>query len=191
MGTATANHSPTVEDAILGRLKPQARVLDVGCANGRLTVALAQRSGARVVGVDISDVLFPSARRAAREAGVGRRMRCVKGDAHRMLFVRDGVFDAAIVVDTLHHLERPHEVLKEVYRVLTPSGWVMIAEMERKPQEPARTCVRFSRDELVDLLLHAGFRGVEVEETETLYVVAIARKGIRDRGKRDAAVHVR
>ena len=177
--------SSTVEEAILRRLCPDQRVLDVGCANGRLTVALAQRVGARATGVDVSDALFPDARRAAREASVGRRMRCLKEDAHRMSTVKDRTFDAAIVVDTLHHLERPDDVLGEVHRVLKPGGRVMIAEMERRPDEPINNCLRFTRDELTVLLAEAGFRDLELEVTETHYLVAIARRGPGTGWRRD------
>ena len=178
MVEATTRKNGTVEETILRRLTPGRRVLDVGCANGRLTVALAQRAAARATGVDVSDASFPAARRAAREAGISRRMPCLKGDAHHMFFIKDGSLDAAIVVDTLHHLERPGQVLTEVHRVLRRGGEVMLAEMDREPGEPIRSCQRFTRDEIMAMLLEAGFRDVELELTETLYLVAIARKGL-------------
>lgn len=47
-------------------------VYDLGCGDGRIVVAAAQRFGARGVGVDIDPVRIDEAQRNARRAGVER-----------------------------------------------------------------------------------------------------------------------
>lgn len=47
-----------------------ARVLDLGCGEGRVARALAER-GASVVGVDVSSVLIDTARSAEASTGLG------------------------------------------------------------------------------------------------------------------------
>lgn len=174
--------APCLEAAIIRRLRPDQRVLDIGCNNGLLMVFLAQSADARMTGLDISDQSFLQARQMARKAKVGRRVSCVKGDAHRMSFFKSGTFDAVIIVDSLHHLEQPHEAVAEVHRVLKPGGLIIVAEVERQPEEPASGCLRFTRDELTSLMLDAEFHDLEFEFAEPQHLLAV---GTRSRPYRE------
>ena len=51
----------------------------------------------------------------------------VVADAHRLPF-RDEVFAGVVMLDVLHHLERPIEFLKEASRVLKPGGRLAMIE---------------------------------------------------------------
>jgi SAM-dependent methyltransferase len=75
------------------RIRPGARVLDVGCGVGRHSVELARR-GYLVVGIDLSDDMIELARDAAEAAGVAEHARFIQGDAASTS--ADGTFDAAI-----------------------------------------------------------------------------------------------
>jgi len=89
-----------------------ARVVDVGCGDGR-HVAEAARRGARAVGVDYdADELA-----RARARGQGLRIDFVVADAARLPF-RDAAFDAAICTETLEHLPDDRAAMRELARVL-------------------------------------------------------------------------
>jgi ubiquinone/menaquinone biosynthesis C-methylase UbiE len=178
----------TLERAILEQIRPDQRILDIGCANGRVAVAVAERAGA-VTGLDSSETLFNLARMAARQAGVHRKVRCVKGDAHELPF-EAASFDGAIMVDTLHHLERPELAVAEARRVLKPGGLVIVAEVERQPGEPVRGCNRYTRRELIALLANAGFTSVRLRTTAGMYMAATAREAMGAR-RTYATEHVR
>jgi len=79
------------------------RVLDFGCGDGHLTRVLAERSGARIVGIDIH---------APREPRVPR----IRYDGER-LPIRDGAVDGAVMVDMLHHTPDVRASLRELTRV--------------------------------------------------------------------------
>jgi SAM-dependent methyltransferase len=51
----------------------------------------------------------------------------VVGDAHLMAF-RDQAFSAVVMLDTLHHLQRPISFLREARRVLRPGGRLAMIE---------------------------------------------------------------
>jgi SAM-dependent methyltransferase len=70
-------------------LSPGQRVLDIGCGAGETTVELA-RSGAEVLGVDISHVLLDVARRRVRDTSLARFL---EADAQTHAFDPGG-FDA-------------------------------------------------------------------------------------------------
>jgi len=98
-----------IADAI-GRAKPGARVLDVGCGDGALMTALAADYGADVRGVELDPVSV--------ERCVARGLSVVQGDANTDLAnYPDKSFDFAVLSRTLQTANRPDEVLEELLRV--------------------------------------------------------------------------
>ena len=108
---------------LLPRLSPGARVLDVGCGPGTITVGLARYVGeGRVTGVDASEEVLAEAR-----AEVARRRRrnlsFEVGDVYR-LRMPDGAFDVVHAHQVLQHLSDPVAALVEMRRVCRPGGTV-------------------------------------------------------------------
>lgn len=102
-----------------------ARVLDAGCGPG-WTSAFFARMGYRVTGFDLaSDMVTLAERRAARE-GVGAQCEFVVADSETFDFPPE--FDAVVVYDTLHHVQREDLVLRNCFRALKPGGKILIAE---------------------------------------------------------------
>ena len=158
-----------VERAILARLSPGARILDLGCSDGSHMDRLG--SGGSVVGVDVSLAQLSVARKIAPvTAGVGER-----------LPFRSGSFDLVYVSHVLHHAVDHREVVREMQRVLKPGGVAFVIETcEDSPvmrlartlrpewdSVPVRSRFRFSQ--LVSDLSHAGFRIESREQFNVLY----------------------
>ena len=74
---------PDVVDRMLSLAKvgPGDVVYDLGCGDGRIVIAAAQKFGARGVGVDIDEKLIAEAQEAARGAGVADRVKFLVQDA--------------------------------------------------------------------------------------------------------------
>jgi SAM-dependent methyltransferase len=72
----------------------------------------------------------------------------VVADAHRLPFP-DGFFSGAVMLDVLHHLERPIEFLMEASRVLKPGG--RLAMMEPAMTPLARRFYQRFHEEPVDM----------------------------------------
>lgn len=81
---------------------PGARVLDLGCGEGRDSVYFAA-CGCDVTGVDVSAAGLAKARRLARAHGVA--VRWVQGDVARA--VLDGPFDLVYSCGAIHYVARP------------------------------------------------------------------------------------
>ena len=79
----SAASPPDVVDRMLSLAKvtPADIVYDLGCGDGRIVIAAAQKFGARGVGVDIDRALIAQAEAAARSAGVADRVTFAVQDA--------------------------------------------------------------------------------------------------------------
>ena len=126
-------------------LPEAARILDVGCGNGRHARMLAS-AGHRVVAVDFSGNLLRIGRRGSRGRTWSHRIDWIQGEA-TTLPLRAGTMDAALCVAVLHHLPNVDErvrALRELYRVLAPearafiSVWAMDQPRFRKIVEARR-----------------------------------------------------
>jgi 2-polyprenyl-6-hydroxyphenyl methylase/3-demethylubiquinone-9 3-methyltransferase len=103
-----------------------ARILDLGCGGGLMTIPLA-RLGRAIKGVDLSEGSLAVARsRAPKDLDVEFE----KGDVYR-LDEPSAAYDAVLAMDVLEHLERPGAALKEAGRVLRPGGVFMFHTFNR------------------------------------------------------------
>ena len=108
-------------------LRPGDSAIDVACGTGKLTLALAGRTGpfGRVVGVDRSLGMLELARAAAIDV-VG--VEYVEGDA-LALPVPDATFDAATIAFGLRNLADFEAGFRELARVVRPAGRVICLEL--------------------------------------------------------------
>jgi demethylmenaquinone methyltransferase / 2-methoxy-6-polyprenyl-1,4-benzoquinol methylase len=110
------------------RLTTEAILLDIGCGTGDLSVALFEKTGAQVIGLDFCRPMLELAARKAPE------VRLVEGDALQLPF-GDCSFDAITIGFGLRNLSSVELGLNEMRRVLKPQGWVAILEFSR-PMRP-------------------------------------------------------
>ena len=118
-----------------------ALVLDAGCGpDPGAGTLLGSRPGTTVVALDIGLGTVRLARAKAELGGV--RLLGVVGDVERLPF-RDGVFDAVVCDDTVEHLPDDLEGMRELRRVVSPGGRVVVATPNRWS---AQVLVRKLRD---------------------------------------------
>lgn len=107
------------------------RIIDLGCGFGGTNLVLAQRFvDSEVVGIDLSDPLLRMANQAAEAANLGERVRFEKGDVQQIPY-EDDTFDVAINANMVHLVEDPIRMLNEIERILTPGGFLFIADLRR------------------------------------------------------------
>ena len=108
-------------------LKPDARVLDVGCGTGSLTFVLARLvPNIHIIGVDITPKLVDAARERATEFGL-TNVEFHESDALQLPFA-NAEFDAVVCQTVLAFVPDPVSVLREMTRVLADGGTFMAAE---------------------------------------------------------------
>jgi SAM-dependent methyltransferase len=104
-------------------LESGARVLDIACGTGNVTIPLARR-GALVTGLDMMPHLLEEAR--ARAAGEGLRIRFDEGFAETLPYP-DGSFDMLVSMFGIMFSPLPESVASEMARVLRPGGRLALA----------------------------------------------------------------
>ena len=108
---------------LLPRLRPDARVLDVGCGPGTITAGLAARvPGGRLTGIDTAADVLALARQEADRRGQGN-VRFEVGNVYELGF-GDDTFDVVHAHQVLQHLSDPVAALREMRRVCRPGGLV-------------------------------------------------------------------
>jgi SAM-dependent methyltransferase len=171
--------------------RPGSRVLNVGAGAGSFTTLLAER-GFDVTSTDVS----PEAIDVLRKRVAGK---VVPADAHD-LPVPDDAFDAAVLGEVLEHLDDDRAALREVARVLRPTG-VVVASVPANPawfgpsDEWAGHLRRYTRGGLTAAFASAGFAvercrawGFPVSALyhRRLYEPRLARRGAVTAGRASA-----
>ena len=120
--------------ALTGRLidgltvRRGALVADVACGPGESALQAAERTGCRVVGVDLSPACIERAREAALAAGLDGRVRFVVGDAER-LPLPDASVDGVLCECALCTFPDKAAAAGELARVLRPGGMLALSDM--------------------------------------------------------------
>jgi 2-polyprenyl-3-methyl-5-hydroxy-6-metoxy-1,4-benzoquinol methylase len=149
------------KDAIVRRyvrLRPEHRVLDVGCAVGTFLQKMRQRYGASVTGVDFKDL-------RGHPALEGVDFRC---GLFYELPLPDGCYDLVTMWHFLEHDYEPLRTLRTAHRTLAPEGRLII-EVPRL-------------DSLTARLFGARWPGVQAPQHTALYDRAALLRLVRAAG---------
>jgi demethylmenaquinone methyltransferase / 2-methoxy-6-polyprenyl-1,4-benzoquinol methylase len=96
-------------------------VLDVASGTAGVAIALAQRTPADVVGVDLTEAMLAQGRVNVATGGLNDQIRLVIGQAERLPFA-DDAFDALTFTYLLRYVDDPAATLRELARVVKPGG---------------------------------------------------------------------
>jgi len=137
-------------DAMLAA-RPGERILEVGPGTGLQALHVARQlgDGGRLDIVDVQDEMLDHVMRRARARGVGSIVP-TRADARKLPFP-DGTFDAAYLVTVLGEIPEPPAAVRELRRVLRPSGRLVVGEFFDRHFVP-----------FADLLRHADAAGLSM-----------------------------
>ncbi len=108
---------------LLPQLAPGARLLDIGCGPGTITIGLAARAHeGQVVGIDLAGDVLADARAEAERHGQ-RNVSFEVGDIYQLAFA-DHTFDVVHAHQVLQHLADPVAAVAQMRRVCRPGGVV-------------------------------------------------------------------
>ncbi len=102
-------------------------ILDVASGPAGVALQLAERTGSRVVGVDLTLDMLRQGRRNVSERAMADRVQLAAGRAEQMPFA-DDTFDALTFTYLLRYVSDPQATLIELARVVKPGGAVASLE---------------------------------------------------------------
>ena len=104
-----------------------ARVLEVGCGPGHLSIRLARQHGLNITGLDLDPAMIERARANAdrSEDGDKRGPSFLVGDVAALPFP-DESFDLVVSTMSMHHWADPTAGMAEIDRVLRPGASALI-----------------------------------------------------------------
>jgi demethylmenaquinone methyltransferase / 2-methoxy-6-polyprenyl-1,4-benzoquinol methylase len=143
-----------------------ARILDLGCGTGDLTLNIARLAGkdVQISGLDYSLPMLELAKRKAENAGIGDKVTFIHGEATKIPFP-DGHFDCVGISFAFRNLTYKNPLcdihLGEVLRVLRPGGRYVIVESSQPHNRLIRALCHFYMNTFVKAtgIILTGNRG--------------------------------
>ena len=156
-------------ETLFARVPPEARVLDLGAGDARLTHFLA-RHYRTVVALEPQEVAIELGRLMTRLNGSAPAFS--RGDAAVLPFL-DGAFDGVTAFDVIEHLPRDAamRMLREVRRTLAPGGSLLLTTPNRRSLRNRvwghrlddKHFFEVEPSELRGMLRETGFAAVHIE----------------------------
>lgn len=105
-------------------LAKRARVLEIGCGAGYMTVALAKR-GFTVEAIDHSQAMVDLTTKLAIKTGTKNLINAFKADIHELSH-KERSFDLIIALGVIPWLYDVDKALSEIIRILAPNGYTIL-----------------------------------------------------------------
>ncbi len=109
-----------IVDQVVQHTSKDAKILDVGCGNGNMSLALGAK-GCEVLGIDIS----PEAIDYAQERNTYSNVSFAVKDVNTLV-ANGKKYDAIVCSEVLEHLPHPEKLLQEIRKLLTPNGVLVV-----------------------------------------------------------------
>jgi 2-polyprenyl-3-methyl-5-hydroxy-6-metoxy-1,4-benzoquinol methylase len=151
--------------------------LDVGCGNALYSLELARKGAAKVVGIDIAEVMIGLCRKASDAENLSDRCTFIQTDL--LEYNPDSKFDVSFGIGLFDYISDPLPVLKKMREVSTdkaimafPRLWTWRAPV-RKVRLGIKGCDVFfySAARINRLMKDAGFSRHELTKVGKLYCV--------------------
>jgi SAM-dependent methyltransferase len=125
-GWRTAAEQAEIADFL--RVGQASHVLDVACGSGGPSLALIERTGCRLTGVDLNEAGIVHARSQASARGLADRATFAVLDCSGSLPFEGASFDAVLCIDAVSHLPDRFGALREWARLLRHGGRLVFTD---------------------------------------------------------------
>ena len=117
---------------IIARQYKNPYILDIATGTADLAIAAAKISGAKIIGIDISEKMLEIAEKKIIKKRLSDRISLIRADSENIPFP-DNNFDVAMVAFGVRNFSDLSKGLSEMHRILRNSGMIVVLEFS-KPQ---------------------------------------------------------
>lgn len=172
---------PDYQNTLLDLLPSGGLTVEIGVGSGSLLPVLASKA-VQTIGLDQSPAMVALARETVSHHHLDDRVEVRLGEMNYLPFA-DSTVHTVVMNQVLHHAEQPDAVLREVKRVLTKDGLLVLADLTRHEHDWVRERLAdqwlgFGRKELDKWLDDAGLRILsyqeygEIQKEQTIFLLA-------------------
>lgn len=135
---------------------------DIGAGTGFVTEGLI-KAGLKVIAIDQSENMLDSMKQKFKECN---KLSCLLGDSDSLPLEECSV-DYAFANMYLHHVVDPSVAIKELYRIVTSGGKLVITDLDKHnfpflKTEQHDVWMGFDRNQVKEWILQAGFKDVTI-----------------------------
>lgn len=127
--------------AIVKNKRPKT-ILDIATGTGDLAINLVETNAEKIIGLDISSGMLDVGKEKIKEKKLDQTIDMILGDSENIPF-DDNAFDAITVAFGVRNFETLEKGLKEILRVLKPSGIFVILETSVPTKTPYKQGYNF------------------------------------------------
>lgn len=165
----------------IGRIRPD-RLIDIGCGPGAfLSLVETRFPEIQLSGLDLSEGMIRKAEERLSDDAI-----LTVGDAESMPLESEQ-FQAVTCNMSIHHYPHPQDALNEMYRILRPGGFILLNDLDCIPavrtaanwifpRLPGGDVRMYSREEIREMVLSAGFRKFSYRKISPFSFQCLARK---------------
>lgn len=112
--------------------KSNAKIMDLGCGTGSVSLYIAGKLGCRgeVIGIDINEDRLLCARERLKilENEIGSKLNCTFKKENVLSLNRGEKFDLVYLEETLHHMEPRCEIVRKISDLIKNDGVLIVSE---------------------------------------------------------------
>ena len=153
MAFGTGTHETTSSCIILMEkyLKPEFKVLDVGCGSGILAIAAAFMGCSEVMGVDLDPDAIVAAKENVKINSVEERVEILKGDLAEGLDIKADMVAANLTVNLIERL------LADISAHMTADGMFIASGILTEQEQQAKDAMKAQGLEIVETLIRGDW----------------------------------
>ena len=135
---------------IVGENHPK-QILDIATGTGDLVMMMANLNPDKIIGLDISAGMLEVGKQKINKANLSRKIAMIVGDSEEMPFENDA-FDAITVSFGVRNFANLEKGIKEIARVLKPTGVLVILETSNPTKFPFKQGYKFYTNFILPLV---------------------------------------
>ncbi|YCJ92678.1 MAG: ubiquinone/menaquinone biosynthesis methyltransferase [Candidatus Karelsulcia muelleri] len=132
-------------------------VLDLATGTGNIPILLVNKlKKLNLLGIDISNKMISIGKNKLKNY---KNVKLIKADCQKLFFIKKNQFDIVTIVFGIRNFENINNVFKEIYRVLSLNGYLIILEFS-KSNNSFNYIYKFYSKKIIPLIIKSFYKNL-------------------------------